>query len=346
MRSMKKRNGILIVNLGTPDAPTRSAVYRYLQEFLLDRRVITGSWLKRQLLVRGIIAPFRSGPSSKVYQEVWTEEGSPLKIYGENLVKKISQRVSDDDHVLLAMRYQRPSIEEGIQKLLQANVDRIIVFPLFPQYASATTGSIYEEVMRILEKEWTIPELHFIQSYPTYDEMIDLYVDNAVKNFQLEDYDHFLFSFHGLPVSQIYDADKYGYCQANGKCCQKLNQKNKFCYSAQSYATAQAIAQKLELEKKDYTVCFQSRLGRAEWLQPYTSDILEQRYEQGDRKILTFCPAFVADCLETTVEIGVEYQEEFVEMGGEKIDLVPSLNDKDEWADTIVKMLKERVPGV
>lgn len=343
---MEKRSGLLVVNLGTPDAPTRGAVYRYLQEFLTDRRVITGSWVKRQLLVRGIIAPFRSGPSSKIYQEVWTEEGSPLKVYGNNLVHKLSQRFPENVSVELAMRYQKPSIEEGIKKLLARNVDRIIIFPLFPQYASATTGSIYEEVMNVLKKEWTIPELHFIQSYPVYEDMIDLYVDNARANFDIADYDHILISFHGLPVSQIYDADSYNYCKANGVCCQELNQKNKFCYSAQSYATARAIARKLDLNENDYTVCFQSRLGRAEWLKPYTSDVLEERYEKGDRKLLTFCPAFVADCLETTVEIGVEYYEEFVEKGGEKLDLVPSLNDRDEWADTIVNIIKERVPGI
>jgi ferrochelatase len=341
-----KRTGILIVNLGTPDAPTRSAVYRYLKEFLTDRRVITEPWLKRQLLVRGIIAPFRSGPSSKIYQQVWTEDGSPLKIYGYNLVEKLASRFNDEVHVELAMRYQQPSIETALQKLLQANVDRIVIFPLFPQYASATTGSIYEKVMKILEKEWTIPELHFIQSYPTNKEMIRLFAENGREHFELEDYDHFLFSFHGLPVSQIYDADRYNYCRADGICCKELNQKNKFCYSAQSYATAQSIADVLNLSEEDYTVCFQSRLGRAEWLQPYTSDVLETRYEKGDRKILTFCPAFVADCLETTIEIGVEYEEEFTEMGGETLDLVPSLNDKDEWADAIVNIIKERVPNI
>jgi len=340
------KTGILIVNLGTPDAPTRSAVYRYLREFLTDRRVVTFPWLARQLLVQGIIAPFRSGPSSKVYKEVWTEDGSPLKIFGENLVAKVDERLGDEVIVKLAMRYQNPSIKKGIQELLAEDVERLVIFPLFPQYASATTGSIFEEVMDILKKEWSMPELIFIQSYPTDADMIQIYVDNARESFQMEEYDHVLFSFHGLPESQIYDADRHNYCKADGVCCQQWCAQNKDCYSAQCYATARAIADQMEMDTDNYTVCYQSRLGPTKWLQPYTSEVIEELAEKGAKKLLVFCPAFVADCLETTIEIGVEYKEEFLEKGGEELDLVPSLNDKDEWANTVVRMLKEKVPGL
>lgn len=344
--SKDKKTGLLIVNLGTPDAPTRGAVYRYLREFLTDRRVVTYPWLARQLLVQGIIAPFRSGPSSKIYKMVWTDEGSPLKLYGENLVSKIQDRLGDRAMVRLAMRYQKPSIESVLKEMKDEQVDRIVVFPLFPQYASATTGSIFEEVMDILKKDWVIPELSWIQSYPVDAEMVKIFADNGRENYDMEKYDHFVFSFHGVPKSQVRAADPGNYCQANGKCCQKWHSKNKNCYSAQCHATAFAIAEELGLSDDKFTISYQSRLGPEPWLQPYTSDILEERYEKGDRNILVFCPAFVADCLETTIEIGVEYKEEFMELGGERLDLVPSLNDKDEWADTVVRMLQDQEPAL
>jgi ferrochelatase len=340
------KTGVLIVNLGTPDAPTRGAVYRYLREFLTDRRVITYPWLARQLLVQGIIAPFRSGPSSKIYKMVWTEEGSPLKIYGENLVEKVQERLGSDVMVKLAMRYQKPSIESAMREMLTADLDRIVIFPLFPQYASATTGSIFEEVMDVLKKEWVIPEISWIQSYPVDQDMIQVFANNGREKYNLDDYDHVIFSFHGIPQSQVKSADPGNYCQANGICCQKWHAKNKNCYSAQCHATGFAIAEELNLDRDKFTISYQSRLGPEAWLQPYTSKVLEERYKNGDRKILVFCPAFVADCLETSIEIGVEYKEEFMELGGEQLDLVPSLNDKDEWADTIVRMLKDREPSL
>lgn len=192
------KTGILIVNLGTPDAPTRSAVYRYLKQFLLDPRVIDINPIARNLLVRGIIAPFRSGKSAEAYKHLWTENGSPLKFYGENLVAQVQQLLGPEYVVELAMRYQNPPIESAIGKLMQAKVSKIKVFTLFPQYASATTGSVHEEVMRVLAKQQIIPALEFVSQYATWQPMIDLFVKNALK-YDLSHYDHFLFSYHGLP---------------------------------------------------------------------------------------------------------------------------------------------------
>ena len=333
---MKK--GILLVNLGTPDSPRRGDVYRYLQEFLTDGRVIDFPWLPRQLLVRGIIAPFRSGSSAKLYKMLWTDEGSPLKYFGERLAEGVQEILGEEYVVELAMRYQSPSIERAVERLMEHRVSEITVVPLFPQYASATTGSVHEEVMRVLSKQFNIPGLRFINSYYDYPPMIKLFADQA-REMDLSQYDHILFSYHGLPKRQIRKADDYNHCLRED-CCQTLTPDNQFCYSAQCYATTRAIAAELGLSKEQYTTCFQSRLGRDPWLTPYTSEIIEHQAEHGAKRLLVFCPAFVADCLETTIEITVEYQEEFEEAGGDKIDLVPGLNDHPRWIAAVAELAR------
>ncbi len=332
------KTGILIVNLGTPDEPKRSAVYRYLKQFLLDPRVIDINPIARNLLVRGIIAPFRSGKSAKAYQELWTENGSPLKYYGFRLVEQIQQLMGPEYIVELAMRYQSPSIETAIQKMMAEKVEKIVVFSLFPQYASATTGSVHEEVMRVLTKQQIIPSVDFISNYPTWAPMIALYAQNA-REFDLASYDHILFSYHGLPQRQLRKGDQFNHCLKSADCCQTLTPTNQFCYSAQCYATTQAIAAQLDLKPEQYTVCFQSRLGADPWTQPYTVRTIEALAKSGAKRLLVFCPAFTADCLETIVEIGSEYKEDFEKWGGEHIDLVPSLNDAQGWASAIANRL-------
>ncbi len=334
------KTGILIANLGTPDEPTRQAVGSYLNQFLTDWRVIDYHWLPRQLLVRGLIVPRRSGNSAKLYQRLWTEEGSPLKIYGERVAAGVQDLLGENYVVELGMRYKNPSIRDAIEKLLKARVDRIVVFPMFPQYASASTGSLHEEVMRIVSEQQTIPGLVLIRDYYDHPAMIDVILDHA-KGEDLASYDHILFSYHGIPVRQLRKADQESHCRQGPDCCQKITEKNHGCYTAQCYGTTRALVAKLGLSPGDYTTCFQSRLGKETWTEPYTSDVLKQRAAQGDKKILVFSPAFVADCLETIVEVEYEYQEEFVELGGEKLTLVPSLNDDPGWMKCIVQIIKE-----
>ncbi|MGH1432894.1 MAG: ferrochelatase [Lewinella sp.] len=334
------KKGVLLVNLGTPDAPTRGAVYRYLKEFLLDRRVIDYSWIPRNLLVRGLIAPLRSGKSAKLYQQLWTENGSPLKYYGELLAAGVQEGLNKEEYVVeLAMRYQNPSIESALDRLLKQQVSEIIVFPLFPQYAGATTGSIHEEVMRLLAKKETIPNVKMVNSYFDEPAMIDIFADNA-RQFDLSSYDHIMFSFHGLPQRQLRKADDCNHCLVTENCCGSISLVNQFCYSAQCHATTRAIATQLGLTEDKYTTTFQSRLGPEAWVQPYTSAVLEEQARKGAKRILVFSPAFVADCLETIIEISDEYQEEFEEMGGEKVDLVPSLNDDPRWIAAVTEMVK------
>ena len=347
------KKGVLLVNLGTPDEPTPKAVNRYLGQFLTDPRVIDNlPGPAQQVLVRGIIAPIRSGivnpfkpgGSTKLYQELWTDNGSPLKYYGEVLADYVAKALGEEYVVRLAMRYQNPSIKAALRELLDAGVSSITVFPLFPQYASATTGSVHEEVMRLLSREQTIPNVNLVNSYYEHPAMIKVFADNARSNYDLDAYDHIIFSYHGLPQRQLKKADNSGcYCYQDGtsSCCHQISQVNQFCYSAQCFATTRAIAAELGLPESRYTTSFQSRLGFDDWAKPYTIDVLEEwAKEKNAKKLLCFSPAFVSDCLETTIEIGLEYQEEFEEWGGESIDLVPSLNDDPRWMDAVVEMVR------
>jgi ferrochelatase len=337
--------GVLLVNLGTPDEPTRGAVYRYLKEFLLDPRVIDINPIARNLLVRGIIAPFRSGQSAKGYQKLWTKEGSPLKVHGFAVRDAVQKILGDDFVVELAMRYQNPSIASVITKMMKQPIREWIVLPMFPQYASASTGSAHEEVMRVFAKEQVIPTIKFINSFYDHPAFINAFLARAAE-YDLNEYDHILFSYHGLPQRQMRKADKCNHCFVAANCCSTISAKNQYCYSAQCHATTKALVEKLGIKADKYTICYQSRLGRDPWIPPYTSDILKVRAAAGDKKILVFCPAFVSDCLETTVEISDEYAEEFEHLGGEKLQLVEGLNSHPTWIKGIAEIVLEQCTNV
>ena len=328
------------MNLGTPDSPSVSDVRKYLDEFLMDERVIDIPTLNRTLLVKGIIVPFRGPKSAKVYKKVWTENGSPLLYYSIRQKEMLQERLGNDYVVELAMRYQNPSIESALSQLKKKQVENIKVIPLFPQYASASTGSVNQKVMEIVSKWQTIPDVSFISSFHNNEGMIEIFADNARKH-NPESYDHILFSFHGLPERQLTKADDTGkYCLKVPDCCSRFNDANRMCYSAQSHDTARLIAEKLNIPKEKYTVCFQSRLGNSPWKKPYTSDVLKDLAARGVKKVLAFSPAFVADCLETIIEISEEYHDEFRAMGGEKVQLVESLNDNPAFITVLEQLVK------
>ncbi|GAB3923221.1 ferrochelatase [Mucilaginibacter myungsuensis] len=337
------KKGVLLVNLGTPDSPSTPDVRKYLNEFLMDGRVIDINVISRALLVRGIIVPFRAPKSAQLYREIWSDQdGSPLLYYSIKQQQLLQEKLGDEYMVELAMRYQSPSIESALQRLKDALVTEIRVIPLFPQYASASTGSVMEKVMTLVGQWQTIPHISFVNSFHNDDLMIDTFVANAAKHGH-ENYDHVLFSFHGLPQRQLIKCDHTGaYCLKKDDCCSTLNDTNKFCYSAQSHDTAKLIAAKMGLSKDQYTVCFQSRLGSDPWVQPYTSVVIEELAKQGKKRLLVFCPAFVADCLETVYEVSVEYNDEFKEKGGEHVQLVESLNDHPLFIESLERMVKER----
>lgn len=338
---MMKKTAVLLVNLGSPDSPTPGAVYRYLTEFLNDKRVIDIHALGRFILVNGIIVPFRHRKSAAVYQKLWTENGSPLIHYGKKNALQLQERFDANEvKVFIAMRYQVPSIDATLAAIEEWGAERVVVLPLFPQYASATTGSVQEKVMEVISKWWSIPEVVFISQFYDNEKYIQGYVNNA-HQFNLREYDHVLFSFHGLPERQLDKLYNDNKCR-NHSCEHEINEENAMCYKATCYATARAIAGKLGMTEADYTVCFQSRLGKG-WIEPFSDSVIREQAAKGAKKLLVFSPAFVADCLETTIEIGEEYQELFEELGGEKIQLVPSLNDSEIWIDALEEIVREKV---
>ncbi len=336
---MHPRSGILLVNLGTPDSPHPKDVHRYLIEFLTDGRVIDLPWWKRQLLVRTLIVPKRYRQSAASYKSIWTDEGSPLMLYGRKLQTLLQHKLGPSYHVELGMRYQNPSIRSALASLSRYHLEEIIILPLFPHYASATTGSVHQKVMEELKHHMHLPKITFINSYATDPGLIKAFASLG-KSFAPHTYDHILFSFHGLPQRQIKKNDKQGCClQAQNACCRQLNAQNHSCYSAQCYATAREIAASLDLSPDNYSVAFQSRLGKEPWLEPFTNETIKHLAQTGKHKILVFCPSFVCDCLETLYEIGIEYAHEFKLHGGKTLDLVPGLNDHPAWVDALENLI-------
>ena len=337
------RTGILLVNLGTPDSPAPKDVFRYLNEFLTDGRVIDMPWLSRQLLVRGIIVPFRYKQSARSYQEIWTEKGSPLKVHGYALRDAMQEAFGEDYFVDLAMRYQNPSIESVLNNMLAKGIQKLIIAPLFPHYASATTGSVNQKIVELLSKRQVVPEVTFIQQFPTHPALIRSFVAIG-ETYQPLTYDHVLFSFHGLPQKHIRKADSRKHCFQAENCCQTFGEHNHGCYSAQCYATAREIAKGLSLPEELYSVSFQSRLGNDPWLQPFTFEVIENLAKTGKMRVLVFCPAFVADCLETVFEIEVENRLEFQKQGGIDLDLVEGLNSHSVWVEGLKEIILDHLP--
>ena len=339
-----KKTAVLLIQLGTPDSPKTSDVRRYLSEFLNDPRVIDLPWLARKLLVNGIIVPFRAPKSAKIYKELWDlgKGQSPLLVHSQKVQEKLKVRLkSSNVDVYMAMRYQNPSMADVMEEMRALHYDHVIVLPLFPQYASASSGSAIERAMKIMSTWWTTPEISIVNQFWDNSGYIDSIVERS-KAFNLKDYDHILFSYHGLPekhVDKVYEGDNL--C-SEAPCETEINDKNSLCYKATSYATTRLIADKLGLKEEDYTVCFQSRLDK-KWLTPFSDKVVEEQGRRGAKKLLAFSPAFVADCLETVIEIGHEYQDIFEEHGGEKIQLVPSSNDHERFIDGLEEIIRKKL---
>ncbi len=338
---MQKKIGVLLVNLGTPDSPGVSDVRKYLFQFLNDPRVIDLPAIARLILVNLIIVPFRAFGSSKIYKKLWTPEGSPLLIYGEKVREELAKKLDGNTfEVFFAMRYQNPSMESVLEEMHMKNFDQIIVLPLYPQYASSTTGSTIERAMNIIKKWYVIPEINFISQYYEEEGFIQGFVERG-KEHDIESYDHVIFSYHGLPVRQVDKVYDDGLPCSEHSCETEINDANKFCYKAACFATSRELAKRLNIPEDKYTVSFQSRLDK-NWLEPFSDKVVEQLAKDGAKRLLVFSPAFTADCLETTIEIADEYLEIFEEHGGEHLQLVESLNMHPLWIDTLQKMVEER----
>lgn len=335
-----KKTAVLLINLGTPDSPSVKDVRKYLFQFLNDPRVIDIPAIARLLLVNLIIVPFRAPKSAKIYKQLWTKEGSPLLLHGRSVQKKVQEKLSEKADVYFAMRYQNPSLDSVLEQIRTKNYSKIIVLPLYPQYASSSTGSTLEKVMQIVSKWFTIPELSIISQY--YDNKGYLNAFSEIgKPHWAKGYEHVLFSYHGLPVRQVDKVYDNGPC-SDHHCEDHVDEENQFCYKAACYETTRQIASRLNIPKEKYTVAFQSRLDK-NWLEPFSDKVVEELAKKGIKRLLVFSPAFTADCLETTVEIGSEYKEIFEDHGGEHLQLVESLNDHPLWVNTLTDMIEQRL---
>jgi protoporphyrin/coproporphyrin ferrochelatase len=332
--------GLLLLNLGTPDEPTTPAVRRYLREFLSDPRVLDIGAVGRAALLNLVILPRRPSQSAEAYRKIWDpQRGSPLLFHSQDLARRVGEALGDGWRVELAMRYGRPSIPDAIDRLRGHGIDRMVVFPLFPQYAASSTGSALEAVFRAIAPRWNVPPVSVVP--PFYDEpgFIAAFAEVGAPVVAEKRPDHVLFSFHGLPERHMRKSDDSGsHCLTSDACCDRVDGVNRNCYRAQCYATARALAAALSLTAGSWTVTFQSRLGRTPWIRPYTDVVIPELAAAGTRRLVVFSPAFVADCLETLEEIGIRAREQFLAAGGEELTLVPSLNSSPAWVDAVVAL--------
>lgn len=328
--------GILLINLGTPDAPTTPAVRRYLCEFLMDERVVDLPRIARTILVKGIIIPFRARNSAHAYQAIWTDQGSPLLLHSEALKAKLADRLSEQYCVALGMRYGAPAIELAVTQL--AHCEKIIVIPLFPQYSSAATGSAMQRVMDVLSRYWNVPDITMINQFYNHAGFIHAYADIILTHKKPDDF--LLMSYHGLPERHIQKSHCLAECHMQAA-CPRISEKNNFCYRAQCYETSRLLAQTLQLSADQYAVSFQSRLGKIPWIKPYTDLLLPELFQKGILNLSVVCPSFVADCSETLEEIGIRLRAQWQALGGQRFTLIPCLNDEGNWVNTLVVMIQQ-----
>ncbi len=330
--------GVYIVNLGTPDSTKTGDVRKYLREFLMDWRVIDIPAVSRWFLINLIIAPFRAPKSAEEYKKLWSAKGSPLLYIGLELKEKLQKYLGDEYVVSFGMRYQNPTLKASMEVFKNKGIKDLTIIPLYPQYASASTGSTIEAITKELGTWQIIPNLKIISTFTANPAFIDAWEEVAKPYLEKDKYDHFVFSYHGLPERQILKGSCNGYCQLSDSCCGNYNQNNYFCYKAQCYETTRQVVKRLGIKEGDYTVCFQSRLGKTPWIKPYIDTTIDDIIAMGKKRVLAFSPAFVTDCLETNIEIGETYQEVFLHKGGQKWDLVESLNTNDAWVKCLATM--------
>ena len=327
--STQPRIGVLLVNLGTPDSPSYFAVQRYLRQFLGDRRVINTSrfiWLP---LLYGVILPFRPLKTVRNYRKIWMRGGSPLAVYSKRLTDKVGavlqSRIGDDVRVALAMTYGNPSIADAIKALAEQNVKKLLVLPLYPQYCSSTTGSVFDRASKVMHRWRWLPETRFVNDYHNDTSYIDALTASIQNHWeQVGERSHLLFSYHGIPAVYVKEGDPY---------------------QAQAEATTRMVVSRLGLAEEDFSHCYQSRFGSVVWLQPYTEDTLKNLAKRGLRKLTIISPSFAVDCLETLQECAIEYRDKFLALGGEKLTLVPALNDDDRHAEALANIVQNQLAG-
>lgn len=327
---MKK--GLLLVNLGTPETPHPDSIRRYLAKFLSDKRVIDLPSLLRYLLVYGLILPFRPKKLTKAYQAIWTKEGSPLLIHSQNLQRKLQECLGSEWQVNLAMRYSSPSIEESLNELKDCG--HLTLLPLYPQYSSAATGSSLEKILRLVALKTVIPSIVVIRDF--YQDPGFIEAQAALIKPELANHDFLLFSYHGIPERHLKQGGCPNICTQS---CTPINEANQACYRAQCFATSRVLSQNLGLSEEQFALSFQSRLGKTPWIKPYTEELLPSLIQRGIKRLVVACPSFTADCLETLEEIGIRAKKQWLSLGGEKLTLIPCVNDSKLWIDALVKLI-------
>ncbi len=330
--------GVLLVNLGSPDSTDPKDVKKYLDEFLMDPRVIDVPYWFRSFLVRGIILNTRPKKSAEAYQRIWWDEGSPLIVISERLQKKIQEKTTIP--VALAMRYGSMTLKKGLQELVDQGVDEVLTIPLYPQFAMATTETIDVKVAELKNQFFQhlkITSLEAFYNKPEYIEVLSKSISEKLENL---DYDHLLFSYHGVPERHIRKSDiTKSHCKIDGSCCVTDSKAHQFCYRHQCLKTTAMVAAKLKLAPGTFSTSFQSRLGFDPWLQPYTDRTIERMGLKGVKKMAIVTPAFVSDCLETLEEIAMEGEEIFHEAGGKEFTVIPCLNDRDDWVEVLTSWI-------
>lgn len=336
---------VVLMNLGSPDSTSVPDVRKYLMEFLMDSRVIDTPLVFRSLLVGGIIVPFRAGRSAKAYQSIWTKEGSPLIVNTRNLQQALQQNTPEP--IIIAMRYGNPSVKDSFDTLVRdyPSLQEVLVIPMYPHYAMSSYETAVVYTNKVHKRSGYTFTLTFIK--PFYDEKQYIHaLAESIRPFLNQAYDHFLFSYHGIPERHVLKSDITGsHCLQSDQCCSIASPAHKYCYRHQIIRTSELAAEKLQLPAGKFSFSFQSRLGRSEWLKPYTVKRLEEMPGEGIKKLVMVCPAFVSDCLETLEEIAEEGKEVFIRAGGESFTLIPCLNAQPIWVNTLTNWIGQTSKG-
>jgi len=339
---------VLLLNLGTPAEPTTKGLRDYYKHFFADPYVFDFNPLGRWLLRNLIILPFRAPAVAKDYAEIWMDGGSPLKVYADRMQESVQQafdQSGEQIRVCTAMNYSRPYVEDVMADLEAEGIEEIVVLPMFPQYSSATTASVFSKVRRAALRWKKSPQLNFVSDLFTEPAFIGAWREAITANLESESVDHVIFSYHGVPEKTIRKEDKVGVCQF-GKCCSTLTEENRFCYRAQCVQTTKAIVEALGWKSDFYSMAFQSRFGPLPWTQPYLDEHLQELVEAGIKRVAVITPSFISDCLETLFEIGEEYREQFIEAGGEGFALIPNLNDDPSWFAAVHEIAENHLGGL
>jgi protoporphyrin/coproporphyrin ferrochelatase len=339
------KRAVVLMNLGSPDSTEVKDVKRYLDEFLMDARVIDKPWLLRAFLVKGIIVPFRAPKSAEAYKSIWTEKGSPLIVISKQLRDALKKEIGEP--VAIAMRYGNPSPKAAFDELVQNNpeLEEVIAVPMYPHYAMSSYETAVEYAKEQHKKGGYKFKLTTVKPYYNNEEYVNALCE-SIQPYLQNEYDHILFSYHGVPERHIHKGDTTGkHCLKVANCCETPSAAHEYCYRHQCLVTTKLVAERLNIPKEKWTMSFQSRLGRDPWLQPYTAQRFEELPKEGVKKLLVVCPAFVSDCLETLEEIAEEGKESFMHAGGESFEMIPCLNVHPLWVNAIAKWIKEYVNG-